>query len=599
LTTHPECSFVGAYTIGFGAQNYRWDKGFHCNEKFLEENLLNPNVMVRRDVALKVGGFNEEEWKRGLEDWDFWLKCADAGFWGGTIPEFLNHYRRRETHTDRWSDYCEDGIKKFREELPRRYPNLTVQTFPRPTHAWHMPNQPVNVGIPPLSKGIKKHKKHLFMIVPHFEMGGADKWNLDLITFLKAEGWASTLVATNKAGNWWVRQFQAVTNDIHILHNYVPPSDFPRCIRFLIATRRPDVVCISNSQLGYALLPFLRACFPDIPFVDYVHMEEEYWRSGGYPMDSVRHRNSLALTGASSNHLKNWMVKRGKTADSIKTIYTNIDPDRWERCLGRIPAQRERLGIPDGSAVILYACRLTEQKQPDVFAETVDVLLEKKNNAFFLVAGDGKFADRIARLQRDHPGDVKWLGAVENEEAKNLLNIADILFLPSQMEGISLAFYEAMSMGVIPVGADVGGQMELVTSDCGILTKALPKEKQARNYAELLSQLLADPARMAAMKTRARERVTRHFHLRQMGEAMLALFEEAKARNTPFSVMPPSLAEAYAGEIIEQFRLFDLADGLWAKQGKPSFNEQFRNSFISPKFSRTKRNILRFLMKRL
>jgi glycosyltransferase involved in cell wall biosynthesis len=462
-----------------------------------------------------------------------------------------------------------------------------------------MPNQPVNVDIPSFSKGTKKHGKHLLMIVPHFEMGGADKWNLDLITFLKTKGWEITLIATNKAGNWWAGQFHMVTNDIHILHNYVPPADFPRCIRFLIATRRPDVVCISNSQLGYALLPFFRACFPDITFVDYVHMEEECWRSGGYPMDSVRHRNSLALTGASSNHLKNWLIKRGKTADSIKTVYINIDPVLWERCPGGASARRERLGIPDGRMVILYACRLTEQKQPDVFAETVEVLLKKKNNAFFLIAGDGKFADRIARLQRDHQGDVKWLGAVENEEVKNLLNIADILFLPSQMEGIALSFYEAMAMGVIPVGADVGGQAELVTPDCGILAKALPKGEQARNYAGLLSQLLSDPARMAAMKARARERVARHFHLRQMGEAVLALFEEAKARNTTLPVMPPGLAEAYAGEIIEQFRLSDVADGLWAKQGEPSINDQFRNSFISPKFSRTKRNILRFLMKHL
>jgi glycosyltransferase involved in cell wall biosynthesis len=598
LMTHPECAFVGTHTVGFGAQNYLWEKGFHHNEEFLKENLTVPNVMVRRAVALEVGGFDESR-KKGLEDWDFWLKCAAAGFWGGVIPEFLNRYRRREFHTDYWADYCDAGTGKFREELPRRYPGLTDRTFPRPAHAWHMPNQAVATDIPPTAKQTYKGCKCFLMIVPHFQMGGADKWNLDFVSYLKTEGWAVTLVATNKAGNWWLKQFQEVTNDIHILHNYVPPADFPRCIRYLMATRQPDVVCISNSQLGYALLPFLRACFPRIPFVDYIHMEEENWRSGGYAMDSVRHRNSLALTGVSSDHLKNWMAVRGKTEDSIRTVYINIDVSLWMKRPEAAPGQRAALGIPDGHAVILYACRLEEQKQPDVFAATVELLLKEKSDAFFIIAGDGKFADRMARLQRKHPRNVKWLGAVENERIKDILNIADIFFLPSMMEGIALTFYEAMAMGVIPVGADVGGQAELVTPDCGILIESLPKERQPAKYAGELLRLLSDAGRMAAMKMRAQARVKEHFPLRRMGEAMLSLFGEAGVKNEALPVMPIGVAESYAGEIIEQFRLADLAEGLWAKRNEHTFNEQFRNSFISPKFSRTKRNILRFLMKHL
>jgi glycosyltransferase involved in cell wall biosynthesis len=598
LTTHPECAFVGTHTVGFGAKNYTWKKGFHCNEKFLEENMIGANMMLRRSVALKVGGFDESR-KTGLEDWDFWLKCANAGFWGGTIPEFLYRYRCRKTHTDRWSDYCDAGIEKFRKEIPLRYPKLTSRNFPHPVHAWHMPHQPIDTEIPLIPEKTRDGRKRLFMIVPHFEMGGADKWNLDLITLLKAEGWEITLVATNKANNCWAKQFQAVTDDIHILHNYVPPADFSRCIRFLIENRRPDVVCVSNSQLGYALLPFLRACFPGIPFVDYVHMEEEYWRSGGYAMDSVRHRHSLALTGVASNHLKNWRAARGKAADSIRTVYINIDSSLWTGRPEAAPGRRAALGIPDGHKVVLYACRLEEQKQPDVFADTVELLLSGKKDVFFIIAGDGRFGERMARLQHRHPRNVKWLGAVGNDRVKEVLGIADVFFLPSKMEGIALTFYEAMAMGVIPVGADVGGQAELVTPDCGILIKPQPKDGQPASYAGELSRLLSDGGRTAAMKARARERVAGHFQLRRMGGAMLALFEEAAVRNRALPVMPIGAAEAYAGEIVEQFRLSELADGLWAKPSEPSLNEQFRNSFISPKFSRAKRNILRFLMRRL
>jgi glycosyltransferase involved in cell wall biosynthesis/GT2 family glycosyltransferase len=608
LLTHPECAFVGTYTIGFGAQDYRWEKGFHYNEEFLEGNLTVPNVMVRRGVALGVSGF-DETWRHGLEDWDFWLRCANAGYWGSTIPEFLNRYRRRDTHTDRWEDFSDEGVKKFVREIKLRYPNLSKQTFPRPRHSEGEANEAVDISLPELASAqaatfreeetAEPAAKRLLLIVPQFEIGGADKWNLDLITFLKAEGWEVTVVATTKAKNVWEEQFRAVTNDVHILRNYVPLADAPRYLRWLIATRQPDVVCVSNSQLGYALLPFLRACFPEIPFVDYVHMEEEYWRSGGYAQDSVRHKNSLALTGVTSNHLKEWMTARGKDDVFVRTVYINIDSDQWRHDANAVPVQRGKYKVPEGFAVILFAGRLTEQKQPDVFAETAEILLTQTKDIFFLIVGDGKMAGCVTALQKKHPKNVKWLGAVESSEVKDLLNIADILFLPSRMEGVSLAFYEAMAMGVIPVGADIGGQAELVTQECGILLGKTPKAEQAKKYAELLSALLGDAERMSAMKVCSRERVEKHFQLRQMGAAMLAFFEEAKVTHGRLPLMPFEFAETYVGEIVEQFRLSELAEGLWAKQGEPSFTEQFRNSAISKKFSRTKRNILRFLMKHL
>ena len=33
--------------------------------------------------------------------------------------------------------------------------------------------------------------------------------------------------------------------------------------------------------------------YPNIPIVDYVHMEEWYWRNGGYSRDSYAFKNSI------------------------------------------------------------------------------------------------------------------------------------------------------------------------------------------------------------------------------------------------------------------------------------------------------------------
>lgn len=80
LESHSEFSFVKGYSVGFGAQEYLWEKGFHNGSAFLEANLVNPTSMIRKSVHSLVGGYDEAD-RGGLMDWDFWLRCANQGFW--------------------------------------------------------------------------------------------------------------------------------------------------------------------------------------------------------------------------------------------------------------------------------------------------------------------------------------------------------------------------------------------------------------------------------------------------------------------------------------------------------------------------------------
>src|SRR5690606_881784 len=76
LETNPQYSFVKGYTVGFGAINYLWARGFHQKELFLQENVVDVTSLVRKEVVVRVGGF-DESLRDGFEDWDFWLKCAN------------------------------------------------------------------------------------------------------------------------------------------------------------------------------------------------------------------------------------------------------------------------------------------------------------------------------------------------------------------------------------------------------------------------------------------------------------------------------------------------------------------------------------------
>lgn len=584
LVSYPQFAFVNGYGVGFGAQTYLWQGGCHEYEKFLEENRNDPLYMIRRSTFLEVGGMDEGI-REGFEDWDFWMRCAYKGHWGFTIPEYLTWYRRRENHNDRWRDW--DGgnrQRRFARLLRSKYPDLWIRGMPRVYR--HQPSPYDNVRDDlPATNVLESSKNRLLMIVPWTEMGGADKFNLDLLRELTCyHNYEVTIVATLTGNNSWYHEFAKYTPDIFILDHFLHLSDYPRFFRYIIQSRRITTVLIANSEFAYLILPYLRSYFPDVTFIDYLHMEEDGWKNGGYPRLSLVNQSQLDLTIVSSHHLKKWMIDRGATAEKIEVCTTNINPDEWNPNRYDRTNLRKVMGLDEYCPIILYAGRLVEQKQPMLAAE-VFLELKRLNLPFVaLVAGDGPFLSTLASFfEQYHMTEVKMLGAVSNERMRELLAMSDIFFLPSLNEGISLAIYEAMAMGVTPVAANVGGQEELVTPECGILVHR--GESERTDYVQALKFLLSNPEQRQTMGHQARRRIRNHFHLEHMIRRMLELFNEAhRRRKIAVPLFPDTaLGREIAIRAVEMTRLQMLADWLWIER------ERLQNDQNYILYSRLKR----------
>ena len=191
------------------------------------------------------------------------MRCAAAGEWGATVPEFLDWYRRRPNHNDRWREW--DGgerQKRFVESFRQRYPTVTAGRFPDVAE----PPPPANAVLaldPPDVNRLDKTKRRLLMIVPWCAMGGSDKFNLDVVENLQGRNWEVT-VATTSSDSTWLSLFERLTPDVFVMPAFLETADQPRFLRYLIATRQPDVILLSHSELGYHLLPFLRAHAPAV-----------------------------------------------------------------------------------------------------------------------------------------------------------------------------------------------------------------------------------------------------------------------------------------------------------------------------------------------
>jgi len=570
LYTHPEFSFVKGYSVGFGINPYLWSRGFHDGNAFLKENLVEATSLLRKTIFSTVGGFDESN-HGGLEDWDFWLKCASHGYWGDTIPEYHSWYRRRSNQEVRWSNWSKKNFRKhFLKTARLKYPNLWKGDFPDIKKHWHQPYDQVQFSLS-FKNLLASPKQRILMILPWLNMGGADKYNLDLIQQLKKRDWEITIIATDNGEHTWENDFFQLTPDIFILSRFLNLTDYPRFIEYLIKSRNPDIVFVSNSEIGYMLLPYLRASCPKQTFVDYCHMEEENWKNGGYARKSIVYQEQLNLTIVASEHLKKWILKNGSKEKYIEVSYINVDTD----LLVPNPDMREwvceEYNLEESTNIILFAGRLTEQKQPLVLLYALTHLIKKADNFVALVAGNGPMKNNMKHFIRKHKAlkhKVKILGELPHAEVVELMQAADIFFLPSKQEGISLAIYEAMACGVVVVGADVGGQKELLTSNCGKLIPKSTEMLESREYAEIIHELLIKKDERRKYAKRARERVEREFNINDMGNRMVTLFEYAKNKNKdlPLLSVPIELGRVSAQEAIESVRLFYLAEQLWHGQ---------------------------------
>ena len=569
LASHPEATFVKGWTVGFAHKPHLWTRGFHDGAVFLQDNVATITAMMRRDAFLELGGYDTSI-VGGMEDWDLWLRMAAAGKWGRTIPQYLDWYRRRPNHGDVWQDW--DGgerQRRFHERMRARLPQLTPATFPACHPRPPVPFEDVRRDLPfanPLARGTRR----LLLILPWLTMGGADKFNLRMIEQLSRRGWEVTVATTLEGDNGWLPQFTRLTPDVFVMPHFLRHADRPLFLRSLIESRRPDAVMISNSEMGYQLLPYLRSHCPEPAYVDYCHMEENYWKNGGYPRYAAFCQELLDLNIVSSRHLKAWMVERGADADRIELCTTNEDAQEWKPDPERRAKVRAELGLDDAMPVMLYAGRICDQKQPRVFAGTILELHRRGLSFVALVAGDGVDRPMLEDFAARHGlhGHLRFLGAVPNARMKDLMAASDMFFLPSLWEGISLAIFEAMAAGLAIVGGDVGGQRELVTSECGVLIQRSTPEREIAAYAEALAPMIADPSHARRTGASGRTRIIDHFQLSHMGDRLDALLQVAiaNAKERPRPALGRGLGRESAVRAVEYLRVHGLADSLWGER---------------------------------
>jgi glycosyltransferase involved in cell wall biosynthesis len=192
-------------------------------------------------------------------------------------------------------------------------------------------------------------------------------------------------------------------------------------------------------------------------------------------------------------------------------------------------ACRKRLGVPADVPLVVFAGRLTEQKDPLLAVETARVARAALPELVLVVAGGGPLAGAV----RAHESEgLRVVGHRTDLDA--VLVAADVVLNTSRWEGLSLVLLEALWRGVPVVATDASGNAEAV-GDAGLVVRPDPEE-----LARALVHVLRTRDVRAELAGRARRRAEELFDERRMLEATLRLYDELVGAPSAASLRPPS-----------------------------------------------------------
>lgn len=574
LQQNPDVSWAYSDVVTFGAKCFLWKKDFSSAE-MKRENLLVVTAMIRKDAFNEVGGFDVMG-RYYNEDWHFWLKLLSKRRFPVHIGQYLFWYRNLEQGAMAALNGDPELVERNRDKIAEI--SADVPDDIRAVFYSGQKSSPAFNGIPefPAAPALPfaQQRRRVLLLLPHMVMGGADQFNLDLIRNLPEDRYEFTIVTTLLEENDWQYRFADLTDDIFVLPHCADKGMWPAFCDYLVRTRSIDIIFNTNSYFSYYMLPWLHLRHPRIPVVDYIHMEEWYYRSGGYARPSGAVAPVLDATYVCNEGTRRVMIDFfGRSPDTVHTVYIGVDHNRYRPDASLSRTVLEQFPQIEGRRTVLFPCRICSQKRPFLMLE----IAKRMPELAFLVVGDGSQLEELRDAASNAGLESTVFFAGRQNDMRPWYQVADVTLICSLKEGLSLTAYESLSMATPVITSDVGGQAELVNSQAGEVVPLLQSESADENrrdfseeeislYTNALKRIFSDGNNYAKMCQACRRRIESRFSVAYMGKVMdrhfteLLTDEAADARAAKAYAMR-SFAPMFENylELFSDFESLDLA----------------------------------------
>jgi len=174
----------------------------------------------------------------------------------------------------------------------------------------------------------------------------------------------------------------------------------------------------------------------------------------------ARSKITICVSGA----LKRKLAEIGADTSKLTVLYRGIDRNIFHK-MDEI-ALRQEFGFATKDVLVLYVGNLLKTKGLDELADAFNTLSKKPQflNAKLIIAGSGRYEENFKHRLKTLGllGRLVFMGSCALPKVAKLMNVADVVCLPSYSEGRPNVVVEALCCNAKVVATDVGGTPELM-----------------------------------------------------------------------------------------------------------------------------------------
>ena len=371
--------------------------------------------------------------------------------------------------------------------------------------------------------------RKILFIITKSEIGGAQKYVLDMATGAKNAGFAVAVASEQNS------YFYETLTELGI--EFIEIKNLQRSVNFaldakllfelikIIRKEKPDVVHLNSSKIG--VLGAIAAKLARVPrviftahgwaFLDPRQAWEKYAIIAVSRLAAMFQDKIICVSECDKEAALKYKIA---SPEKLITIHNGINPKALS-LLARKEA-RARLNIDEKSLVVGTIANFYKTKSLDTLVLAAISAIHLSPQIKFVIIGDGPERIKMEELIKKYRLDGYFLltGALKN--AGQYLKAFDIFVMPSKKEGLPYALLEAMAAKTACVASAVGGIPEIIENEKnGLLIKDMSPGK----LNDAISRLIKDKKTTRALGAAAAETIQSKFSLKQMIERTLVIYE--------------------------------------------------------------------------
>ena len=142
--------------------------------------------------------------------------------------------------------------------------------------------------------------------------------------------------------------------------------------------------------------------------------------------------------------------------EKVFTVYNAVEP--------LSPEKKPKRNKASALKTVTFLGRITMQKGPEYFVEAANLVIQKRKDVRFVMAGKGDLRDSMLKraAELNINGYFEFPGFLEDKQVTELFRLSDVFVMPSVSEPFGIVALEAMQEGVPVVISRQSGVSEIL-----------------------------------------------------------------------------------------------------------------------------------------